>query len=106
MSIFERISSEKVRITWIWKQGWLLRIQVILTFSLLILSKMLNVIHPLILKEVINNVTEVQEAYWLVALYAIVRFSSEFCGYIKDVTFANVSATSEVFIAHTVFSHI
>ena len=41
----------------IWKQGWLLRIQVVITFSLLVLSKVLNVIHPLILKEVINDVT-------------------------------------------------
>ena len=47
----------KFTLPFIWKRGWFIRIQTILTFILLILSKVLNVVHPLILKTVIDDIT-------------------------------------------------
>lgn len=41
----------------LWKGGLLIKIQTILTFALMILAKGLNVIHPLILKMVIDDMT-------------------------------------------------
>jgi hypothetical protein len=47
----------KFTLPFIWNRGWVIRIQTILTFIFLIASKALNVVHPLLLKTVIDDIT-------------------------------------------------
>ena len=98
----------------------MIRIQTILTFVLLLLAKGLNVMHPLILKFTIDNIQEchfakdlplypcddVSNTYFLVAMYCVVRFAADFVNNIREIPFANVSASAEIFIAHKVYTHI
>ena len=86
-----------------------------MTLLLLILSKMINVLHPLILKFAIDGIactdTELNkcntgQTWVLVAMYPIVRFLADFINNIREIPFANVSASSEIYIAHKVYSHI
>jgi len=39
-------------------------------------------------------------------MYAIVRFLADFVNNMREIPFANVSASAEIYIAHMVFSHI
>lgn len=39
-------------------------------------------------------------------MYAIVRFTADFVNNIREIPFANVSASAEIYIAHLVYSHI
>ena len=101
----------KFTMPFIWKGGLIIRIQTILTFVLLITSRVLTVIHPLILKMVIDDITLSEtygntSTYYLIGWYALTRFSAEFVNYIREVPFANVSASAETHIAHMVYNHI
>ncbi len=104
----------KFTMPFLWKGGFVIRIQTILTFVLLFLAKGLNVMHPLILKFTIDNIQECHFAkditdypcedesntYFLVAMYCLVRFTADFVNNIREIPFANVSASAEIFIAH------
>ncbi len=46
----------KFTLPFLWKGGFMIRVQTVLTFILLFLSKGLNVMHPLILKFVIDEI--------------------------------------------------
>ena len=76
----------------------------------MILAKVLNVIHPLILKVVVDNITlggaSDKETYFAIGWYVLVRFASQFVDFIREVPFANVSASAETHIAHMVYHHI
>lgn len=39
-------------------------------------------------------------------MYALARFLADFVNYVREVPFANVSASAEIYIAHMVYSHI
>jgi ABC-type transport system involved in Fe-S cluster assembly fused permease/ATPase subunit len=39
-------------------------------------------------------------------MYAILRFTADFVNNMREIPFANVSASAEIFIAHKVYSHI
>jgi ABC-type transport system involved in Fe-S cluster assembly fused permease/ATPase subunit len=39
-------------------------------------------------------------------MYCVVRFSADFVNNIREIPFANVSASAEIFIAHLVYTHI
>ena len=91
-----------------------------LTFVLLIVSRGLNVMHPLILKFAVDDITCNSEnrlddtvcpnshshTYFLVAMYAIIRFLADFVNNVREIPFANVSASAEIYIAHLVYTHI
>lgn len=72
--------------------------------------------HPAVLGLVVNaivcigekkgNCPESTDVYYLVGLYALLKFLADFVRYICEVPFANVSASSEVFIASMVYKHI
>jgi hypothetical protein len=86
---------------------------------MLLLSRGLNVTHPLILKFAIDDITcnsgiadqldkcphSVSHTYFLVALYVIIRFSADFVNNIREIPFANISASAEIYIAHLVYTH-
>ena len=44
--------------------------------------------------------------YFLIALYAMIRFSADFTNYIREIPFANVAASAEIYIAHMVYNHV
>jgi ATP-binding cassette subfamily B protein len=108
----------KFILPFLWKGGFLIRVQTVLTFILLFISKGLNVLHPLLLKfaideiqkcHFINNHEECPDSshtYFLVAMYCTVKFSADFVNNIREIPFANVSASAEIFIAHLVYTHI
>ena len=105
----------KFTLPFLWKGGLLIRLQTILTFILLFLSKGLNVTHPLILKYAIDNIQMCQDdkdcpnrdqTYFLVAMYCAIRFTADFVNNIREIPFANVSASAEIYIAHLVYTHI
>jgi hypothetical protein len=110
----------KFTMPFLWRGGFWIRVQTILTFLLLFVSRGLNVSHPLILKFAIDDITCDSEnqgkegaecphsndyTYMLVALYAVIRFMADFVNNIREIPFANVSASSEIYIAHKVYSH-
>jgi ATP-binding cassette subfamily B protein len=94
-------------------------VQTILTFLLLFVSRGLNVSHPLILKFAVDDITcnsehqsgggdcphTAEYTYLLVAMYAVIRFLADFVNNIREIPFANVSASAEIYIAHLVYSH-
>jgi hypothetical protein len=51
---------------------------------------------------VIDNITLNQPAYNYIMLYAGIRFAGDFVNNLKDITFANVAASAEVYIADNV----
>lgn len=110
----------KFTLPYLWRGGFIIRVQTVLTFVLLLVSRGLNVSHPLILKFAIDDITCTSEhqgggggdcphsadyTYILVGLYAVVRFLADFVNNIREIPFANVSASAEIYIAHLVYSH-
>ena len=103
----------KFTFPFLWKGGYIVKTCTVLTFVLLVLTKVLNVIHPLILKEVIDAVTSTnygdemqRHTYFLIGMYTLTMFSADFVNYIREVPFATVSASAETYIAHMVYNHI
>jgi len=105
----------KFTFPFLWRGGTLIRIQTVLTFILLFVAKGLNVTHPLILKFAIDSIQECDtyegcrntgNTYFLVAMYCVVRFTADFVNNIREIPFANVSASAEIYIAHLVYTHV
>jgi len=69
-------------------------------------SKILSVVHPIILKFVIDTMTLGGSAYYLIMLYSIIRLGSEACNLTREASFASISASAEVHIASKVYNHI
>ena len=108
----------KFTLPYLWRGGFWIRVQTVITFVLLIVSRLLNVTHPLILKYAIDAISCIGEkperqdecashssTYFLVAMYALVRFLADLVNNIREIPFANVSASAEIHIAHQVYSH-
>lgn len=109
----------KFTVPYLWKGGFWIRFQTILTVLLLILSRGLNVLHPIILKFSIDAITcdstdpalrtcesDSAKTYMLITMYCVVRFLSDFVNNVREIPFANVSASAEIYIAHMVYNHI
>jgi ATP-binding cassette subfamily B protein len=90
----------------LWQGGFWVKMQVILTIFMIILAKVLNVIHPIILKYLIDTLVEGGSIYYLVGLYACAKFSADLINNLREVTFVKVSANAEVYIADKVYNHI
>lgn len=73
---------------------------------MIILAKALNVFHPIVLKYLIDTLVEGGSIYHLVILYAVAKFAADLVNNLREVTFAKVSASAEVFIADKVYNHI
>lgn len=72
----------------------------------MILSKVANVIHPIILKYAVDSVRAGNLAYELILLYGAVRFLADIIKNLQEVIFANVGASAEVLIADKVYNHV
>lgn len=90
----------------LWKGGFWIKFQVLITAMLIVGGKVLNVIHPVILKWLIDAFTAGENGYYLVISYVVVRFAADLVNNFREVTFANVAASAEVFIADKVFNHV
>ena len=90
----------------LWKGDWVVKLQVIVTILLTFAAKVFAVIHPVILKLVIDAMSAGEAAYYLIVLYIIVRMCAEICQMSREISFASVSASSEVYIASLVYNHI
>ena len=81
-----------------------------ITFILLVLSRGLNVLHPVILKFAIDEITAGSEnhshTYLLISMYCFVRFMADFVNNAREIPFASVSASAEIYIAHLVYNHV
>jgi ATP-binding cassette, subfamily B, heavy metal transporter len=100
----------KFTVPYLWKGGFWIRLQTIMTFIMLLLSRGLNVLHPIILKLAIDAITTGDDdhahTYMLIAMYCVVRFLADFVNNVREIPFANVSASAEIYIAHLVYNHI
>jgi ATP-binding cassette, subfamily B, heavy metal transporter len=100
----------KFTVPYVWRGGFMIRFQTVLTVLMLLLSRGLNVTHPLILKFAIDEISGVDDnhghTYMLITMYCVVRFLADFVNNIREIPFANVSASAEIYIAHLVYNHI
>jgi ABC-type multidrug transport system fused ATPase/permease subunit len=113
----------KFTVPYLWKGGLLIRIQTVLTVVLLFISRGLNVLHPIILKYIIDSITCQQSSldqqissdcfnppehitYLLIGMYCVTRFTADFANNIREIPFANISASAEIHIAQLVYTHI
>lgn len=113
---------EFVAFTWpfLWKGGWDVKITTFFTFVMLLLSRVMTVIHPLILKRVIENITcdpddndleggacpTTEDTYVWILFYASMKLVAETVNYLREIPFSYVSANAEKYIAKTVHSHM
>lgn len=63
-------------------------------------------IHPIILKWAIDAFTKGESGFYYVILYVVIKYAADLTNNMREVTFANVSASGEVFIADKVFNHV
>jgi len=112
----------------LWKGGCFQKFIVIFNILMVFILKAVNVLVPLILKEVIDSIVcqedEVQESdtfflrsaengcpsenetYAIIGLYAFVKFFADFLNYIREIPYANMAAVAEISIAHDVYDHV
>ena len=98
----------KFILPFMWKGGCAIRFQVVLSFMMIVTSKLLNNVHPIILANIVNTITlgDMEDAYMPIIYYVIVKFFADFIYTLREIAFANVSASSEVFIAEKVYNHV
>jgi hypothetical protein len=109
----------KFSFPFMWKGGCHVKVSTIGMFIILIISRFGNVIHPLVLKEVVANITcdpkittledgcpEHKTTYMLILVYAVTKFFAEFLNYIREIPFAYIAANAEKHIAALVYRHI
>ena len=103
----------------LWRGSCGVKFMTIMMFISLLISRLAQVVHPLVLKQVIKNVScdptvtiledgcpEASQTYILVVIYALVKFGAEFLNYIREVPFAYMSANAEKNIAAMVYAHV
>lgn len=73
---------------------------------MIILAKLLNVFHPIVLKILIDTLIEGNQTYHLVVFYGVIRLLADAVNNLREITFARVSANSEVIISSKLFNHI
>ena len=96
-----------------------MKFTVVLTFILLFTSRALNIVHPLILKGIIDNILceestlkdgetcgTSQETYIMIAFYAGTKFLADVLKYLTELPFSYIAANAEKHIAKLVYGHI
>ncbi len=58
------------------------------------------------MKMIIDAITWQEDAYTLVIVYCVIKFSSELVNNLWEITFATISANAEVFISSKVYNHV
>lgn len=103
----------KFAFPFMWKGGCGVKFVTILTFTLLILSRLSNILHPLILGRIVGGIActgddcpDAYDIYFFIGLYAATKFLADFLGYLRELPFVFISANAEKHIAKTVYSHV
>jgi ABC-type multidrug transport system fused ATPase/permease subunit len=112
----------------LWRGSCYAKFIFIFNVMMIFILKAVNVLVPLVFKEVIDSIvceeeklaesdtfllrsaesgcpTE-QETYTIIGLYAVVKFAADFLNYIREIPFANMAAVAEISIAHDVYDHV
>jgi len=103
-----------------WRGSCFAKFVTIITFVLLIVSRIANTSHPLILGQIVADIScdpenplfketgcpDSQQIYTWIAIYACMKFFAEFLNYMREIPFAYVSANAELHIATMVYRHI
>lgn len=55
---------------------------------------------------IIDAITVQEDAYTLVIMYCVIKFSAELVNNLREITFATISANAEVFISSKVYNHV
>ena len=106
-------------IPFMWRGSWTVKVSTIGMFLILIISRFGNVIHPLVLKQVVANIAcdpettklkdgcpEPKVTYILILVYAVTKFAADLLNYIREIPFAYIAANAEKYIAALVYRHI
>lgn len=109
----------KFVVPFMWSGDCCMKFTVIATFVLLFASRACNIVHPLILKGIIDNILceestlkdgetcgTAQETYILIAFYAGTKFIADVLRYLTELPFSYIAANAEKHIAKLVYSHI
>lgn len=96
-----------------------MKFTVITTFILLFASRACNIVHPLILKAIIETIMceestlkegetcgTTQDTYILIGFYALTKFIADVLRYVTELPFSYIAANAEKHIAKLVYSHI
>lgn len=103
-----------------WEGDWTVKLTTIATFIMLIASRALAIIHPIILRRIIYlisctydvkgiNATSCgtpHEVYIYIVIYAFVKLGSELVNYLREIPFSVTVANAEKYIAGKVYNHI
>jgi len=103
-----------------WEGDWTVKMTTIITFFMLIASRALAIIHPIILRKIIFLISCVysvegidapscgtpHEVYIYIVIYAFVKMGSELVNYLRELPFSVTVANAEKYIAGKVYNHI
>lgn len=100
----------------IWRGGFYGKFLVIFNFMTIFCSKAVNVVGPLILKEVIDAITCIptpdktcptaQHTYILIGAYAAFKLVYDLMNNLREIPYATMAAQAEISIAHDVYDHV
>jgi len=103
----------------LWTGSCAVKLLTVLMMVSLLLSRAMQVVHPLLLKQVVINITcddatteledgcpDAQETYMIIVIYGCIKFTADLLNYIREVPFSYMSANAEKKIAAMVYSHI
>ncbi len=108
----------KFTLPFLFKGTLFIKIQTLLTFLMLFLSKGLSSGNPLLLKMAVDNIQvcffdtvsskceDESKTIIFVILYVAIRFAGDLVNNLREIPFANVSASAEIYISHRVYTHI
>lgn len=90
---------------------WRYKTRVIIAFAFLVLAKVATVGIPLILKEIVDGLSDKAPAYvvvplGLIAAYGLLRLASVGFGELRDMVFAKVAQSTVSQVAQEVFEHL
>ena len=80
----------------LWKGGIGKKLLFVTNIFLLILAKVLNTAHPLVLKEGIDALTVGTSAMWFIVGYVLLKLAADTCRNLQEMTFVQVAANAEV----------
>ena len=106
----------KFTLPFLWRGGLAIKLQTILTFTMMIFAKVIVVTYPIFLKYSVDGITcdplysetvcpSSSEIYFFVGMYGGLKFSGDLVNYLREIPFASVTASAECYIANMVYKH-
>lgn len=90
----------------LWHNGWKQRFQVIISFILLLCSKLLDLFLPLSIKSAVDDLVAHTFPLRAIILYSVFRFGGELLVEARNAIYSVVSAHIEKKVASDVFKHL